>query len=113
MARKRQMKKKTSRKQRGGDWFSPSTWKSPFSSSTPAVGSTPAPGPLPGSAAADAVVEEGAAMATTAGKRLKPLLGGNPASPGDAQKALGTAKGDNMLGGRKRRGKATRRRRKY
>lgn len=105
MARKRQMKK-TARKQRGGDWLSPSTWKlNPFSS-TPTPEPPLAPTPLPSSTTAESVVAPVTDMATTAGKRVKKLIGGDPTSPKDAQKLLGTApEGPKpaMLGGRRRR----------
>ena len=69
----------------------------PFASSTPAPTPAPAPAPIP------AVVAEPVEMAKTAGKRIKKHTGFNPSSPGDARKLLKTAKGDMMLGGRRRR----------
>jgi hypothetical protein len=105
MARKRQMKK-TARKQRGGDWLSPSTWKlNPFSS-TPTTEPPLDPTPLPGSTTAETVVAPVTDAVKTAGKRLKKHFGGDPTSPTDAKKVLGTApEGPNpaLLGGRRRR----------
>jgi hypothetical protein len=76
-----------------------------FSSATTAPPAL-APTPLPGSTTADAVVAPVTTMATTAGKRMKKYLGGDPTSPKDAEKVLGTAPEGSkpaMLGGRRRR----------
>ena len=109
------MKKTQKRKQRGGDWLP--NWLT-GKSSEPVVGSTPAPGSLSDSLPTTLVkqpVAEVTTMAKTAGKRMKPMLGGDPTSPKDAEKVLGTAPegAAPLLGGRRRRVKATRRRRKY
>jgi len=104
MARKRQMKK-TARNQRGGDWWDPRTWwKSPFSSATPPP--PLAPTSLPGSTTAQSLVAPVTTMATTAGKRVKELVGSDPTSPKDAEKLLGTAREGSsppLLGGRRHR----------
>lgn len=51
----------------------------------------------------DNVVKEGAQPLMTAGRRLKKHFGVDPTSQKDAEKLLKTAKGDHMLGKRKRR----------
>jgi hypothetical protein len=92
-------KRKTGK--RGGGWFGPDEkGPGPFASlpnlnpfaptATPAP--TPAPTPMP------PVVAEPVKMAQTAGKRVKKHIGFNPSSPKDARRLLKTAKGDNMLG---------------
>jgi hypothetical protein len=108
------MRKRTMKgRRRGGGWFGadgsgPGPFerlKSMFRSAPPAhppLDSTP----LPGSTTAESVVAPVTTMATTAGKRMKPLLGGDLTSPKDAEKLLGTApEGPSpaMLGGRRRR----------
>lgn len=109
--------KKTGRKlKKGGaaDW---SSWFNEKLGRT-SVSSAPAPGSLADSLPAPLVkepVSEATTMATTAGKRLKPLLGGDLTSPTDAAKVLGTAPEDKktgILGARRRRAKKTRRHRK-
>jgi hypothetical protein len=95
------MPKRSSRRRRGGGWFGADengpgplgslSKLNPFASSA-----TPAPPPAP--VAMPAVVKEPVDMAMTAGKRLKKHIGVNPMSPKDARKMLKTAKGDKMLG---------------
>ena len=100
-------------RRRGGGWFGEDAsgpgpfgnLKSMFSSATTAPPAL-APTPLPGSTTADAVVAPVTTMATTAGKRMRKYLGGDPTSPKDAEKILGTAhEGSSppLLGGRRRR----------
>jgi len=71
----------------------------PFLKSAPAPAPAPAPLPQP----LQAAVEESQAMAQTAGRRLKKYTGYDPASGKSMRKLFGTAKGDKMLGGRRRR----------
>lgn len=59
--------------------------------------SAPLPAPL------EAAVKESQEMAQTAGRRIKKHTGYNPASGKSMRKLFGTAKGDNMLGGKRRR----------
>ena len=60
-------------------------------------------------APAQRAVEAGHKIAQRAGRRLQKHLGGyNIASGGSMQKLFGTAKGDYMLGGKRRRGKTRR-----
>lgn len=97
-------------RRKGGGWFGEdASGPGPFgklkSMFTPAPPSL-APTPLPGSTTADSVVAPVTTMATTAGRRVKKLIGGDPTSPKDAEKLLGTApEGPSpaMLGGRRRR----------
>ena len=94
-----------------GEWLSE---KNPFKGSTPPAPSL-APTPLPGSTTADSVVTPVTDAVKTAGKRLKKHVGGDPTSPKDAEKVLGTApEGPKpaMLAGRRRTLKKTRKSRK-
>jgi len=59
-------------------------------------------------APAQQAVEETQVMAQTAGRRLQKYLGYNIASGKSMGKLLGTAKGDYMLGGKRRRRKTRR-----
>jgi hypothetical protein len=103
------------RRRRGGGYFgADESGPGPFgslpslSSLNPfASKSTPAPQPPPVSATPD-IVAAPTEMAQTAGRRLKKHIGVDLTSPKDARKLLKTAKGDRMLG-RKR--KTTKRRR--
>jgi hypothetical protein len=106
-------------RRKGGGWFGEDAsgpgpfgkLKNMFSSAPPSL----APTPLPGSTTAESVVAPVTTMATTAGKRMKKYLGGDPTSPKDAQKLLGTApEGPSpaMLGGRRRRRKTLKKSRK-
>lgn len=97
---------------KGGGWFGqdetgpgpvntirsnlPSWLGGPSPSTTPASPLTAAPEPV------KTAVTEGSQMAQTAGKRIKKHIGVNPSSSKDLRKVLKTAKGDNMLGRRKR-----------
>ena len=108
------MRKRTMKgRRRGGGWFGEDAsgpgpfgkLKSMFSSATPAPPEL-APTPLPGSTTADSVVAPVTTMATTAGKRMNRLLGGDTTSPNVDQKLLGTAREGSsppLLGGRRRR----------
>ncbi len=100
-------------RRKGGGWFGEDAsgpgpfgkLKSMFTSSPPAP-PTLAPTPLPGSTTADSVVTPVTDAVKTAGRRLKKHVGGDPTSPKDAEKVLGTApEGPNpaMLAGRRRR----------
>jgi hypothetical protein len=89
------------------------TWSEWVSENTPSVfKSKPAvPVESPLATAPEPVktsVTEGTQMAQTAGKRLKKHFRVNPASSKEMGRMLGTAKGDKMLGGKRRK---TRRRR--
>jgi hypothetical protein len=108
------------RRKRGGGWFGPDAPPDPnapppktlaqrlsdltpsFLKSAPPAPTTPLPAPV------QAAVEESQAMAQTAGRRIKKHTGYDPASGKSMRKLFGTAKGDRMLGGRRRK---TRRRR--
>jgi hypothetical protein len=73
----------------------------PFASKdkpAPVVDATPPALPVVNNAVADA-----AAPLQTAGKRLKKHIGVNPTSSKDVRRLLKTAKGDKMLGGKRRR----------
>jgi hypothetical protein len=110
MARRRRGKK-------GGGWFGPDappdlnaqpvrTWAQAFSDYTPSVFkskpvSPPLVSPLP--AGVQNAVQDSQQMVQTAGRRLKKHFGYDPASGKSMRKLLGTAKGDRMLGRRKRR----------
>jgi len=61
----------------------------------------PPPAQLP--APIQEAVKESQEMAQTAGRRIKKHTGYNPASGKSMRKLFGTAKGDNMLGGKRRR----------
>ena len=114
-------KKGSSRRRgrRGGGWLwadesgpGPLSALPPLSSLNPfASKSTPAPEPAPVPATpsvVDTAVKEATTPLQNAGKRLKKHIGVDLTSPKDARKLLKTAKGDRMLG-RKR--KTTKRRR--
>jgi hypothetical protein len=68
----------------------------------------PPPAPLPEPLAA--AVTESQGMAQTAGRRIQKHTGYNPASSKSMRKLFGTAKGDTMLGGKRRRRRTHRRR---
>lgn len=91
------------KKKRGGGIFGPDdpnarTWSQWASENTPSVfkgqPSTPTLVASP--------VSEVTTAAQTAGRRIKKHLGVNPMSSKDARKLLKTAKGDRMLGKRRR-----------
>ena len=97
------------RKSKGGGWFgADETGPGPVSSlksKLPSwLGGPTAPAPVlaPAPAIIQQPLDEGIEMAQTAGKRIKKHLGVNPASGKDTRRFLKTAKGDRMLGGRKR-----------
>ena len=104
---------KKSRGRKGGGWFGPDDPNAPppktlaqrLSEYTPSfLKSAPAPpatSPLP--APVQGAVQESQQMAMTAGRRLKKHFGYDPASGKSMRKLLRTAKGDRMLGRRKRR----------
>lgn len=114
--------KKTGRKHRGGaaDWSSWLAEKNPFKS-TPASSSPtlPAPGSLADTLPAPLVKEpvaEVTTMAKTAGRRVKKIIGGDPTSPTDAAKVLGTApedKDSGILGARRHRRKSAKKTRRH
>ena len=90
-----------SQKKRGGGWFGADE-KGPgplasLSKLNPFASATPAPAPPP-VALVDSAVKATTDAAQVAGKRVKKHLGVNPVSPKDARKLLKTAKGDKMLG---------------
>lgn len=101
------MARRRNKGRKGGGWFSsdesgPSLLqrtKNLFSSSPPPP--VPPPSPLP--APVRGAVQEGQQMAMTAGRRLKKHIGYDPASGKSMRKLFGTAKGDRMLGRRRRR----------
>jgi len=93
------------RKTKGGA----DSWSAWFQENNPlATKPTPAPvmsqaptSPLP--ASVEGAVKDSQQMAMTAGRRLKKHFGYDPASGKSMRKLLRTAKGDRMLGRRKRR----------
>ena len=93
------------KKKRGGGIFgsddpNTQTWSQWASKYTPSVfKKTEALSPPPLVAGP---VAEVTTAAQTAGRRIKKHLGVNPMSPKDARKLLKTAKGDRMLGGKRR-----------
>uniref|UniRef100_A0A6C0HGD4 Uncharacterized protein n=1 Tax=viral metagenome TaxID=1070528 RepID=A0A6C0HGD4_9ZZZZ len=100
------------RRKRGGGIFGPDdpnarTWSQAISDYTPSVfKSKPVSPPLVSQtlpASVQNAVGESQTMAMTAGRRLKKHFGYDPASGKSMRKLLGTAKGDRMLGRRKRR----------
>jgi hypothetical protein len=111
------------RGKKGGGWFGPDAPPDPnappaktlsqrLSDLTPsflksAPPPPPPPAPLPEPLAA--AVEESQTMAQTAGRRIKKHTGYNPASSKSMRKLFGTAKGDTMLGGKRRRRRTHRR----
>lgn len=105
-----------SRGRKGGGWFGPDAPPDPnappsktlaqrLSEFTPSfLKSAPAPPPtssLP--TPVQSAVEDGQQMAQTAGRRIKKHFGYDPASGKSMRKLFRTAKGDTMLGGRRRR----------
>jgi hypothetical protein len=83
--------------------YTPSVFKSKPVSPPPQPPSAPLPEPLA------AAVSDSQEMAQTAGRRIKKYTGYNPASSKSMRKLFGTAKGDNMLGGKRRRRRTHRR----
>lgn len=108
------------RKTKGGGWFTSdesgpgpvqsttnwfSSWGSPKPAPPPPPPTTPLPEPI------QDAVQESQKMAMTAGRRLKKHVGGYDIASGKSmRKLLGTAKGDTMLGGKRRRRRTHRRR---
>jgi hypothetical protein len=116
-----QHRRKT-RGKKGGGWFGPDAPPDPnapptktlaqrlseitpsFLKSAPAPAPPSDPAPLPElPEPLKAAVEEGHKMAQTAGRRIKKHTGYDPASGKSMRRLFGTAKGDKMLGGRRRR----------
>jgi hypothetical protein len=107
------------RGRKGGGWFGPDAPPDPnappaktlaqrLSEYTPSfLKSAPAPAPAPAPAELpeplQEAVQQSQAMAQTAGRRIKKHTGYDPASGKSMRKLFGTAKGDRMLGGRRRR----------
>jgi hypothetical protein len=112
-----------SRGRKGGGWFGPDAPPDPnapptktlaqrLSEFTPSfLNSDPAPPPtsqvLP--TPIQGAVQDGQQMAQNAGRRLKKYTGYDPASGKSMRKLFGTAKGDTMLGGKRRRRRTHRR----
>jgi len=95
------------KKKRGGGLFDsdPTDTRTLYQRLTGAP-KTPPPPPAPAAALPEPIqeaVKESQEMAQTAGRRIKKHTGYNPASGKSMRKLLGTAKGDNMLGGKRRR----------
>ena len=106
-----------SRGRKGGGWFGPDAPPDPnapppktlaqrLSEFTPSfLKSAPAPPPtsqvLP--TPVQGAVQDGQQMAQNAGRRLKKHFGYDPASGKSMRRLFRTAKGDRMLGGRRRR----------
>lgn len=103
------------KKKHGGGWFGPDappdpnarTWSQDISDYTPSVFKSKPASPPPVSQALPVplkeAVQDGQQMAMTAGRRLKKHIGYDIASGKSMRKLFGTAKGDKMLGGRRRR----------
>lgn len=100
------------RGKKGGGWFTSdesgpgplqSTAKWFTSWGSPAPVAAPLPEPL------KEAVKDTQQMAQTAGRRLKKHVGYDPASPKDMRRLFKTAKGDTMLGGKRRRHRTHRR----
>jgi hypothetical protein len=75
----------------------------------PVIPQTPPPPPDPLPEPLAAAVTESQGMAQTAGRRIQKYTGYNPASSKSMRKLFGTAKGDTMLGGKRRRRRTHRR----
>jgi hypothetical protein len=99
------------RRKRGGGIFGPDdpnarTWSQAISDYTPSIfKSKPVSPPLVSQtlpAPVQGAVQDGQQMVQTAGRRLKKHFGYDPASGKSMRKLFGTAKGDRMLGRRKR-----------
>ena len=113
------------RKTKGGGWFGPDAPPDPnappaktltqrLSDLTPSFLKSAPPPPPPTTPLPEPIqtaVEESQEMAKTAGRRLKKHVGGYDIASGKSMRKLfGTAKGDTMLGGKRRRRKTHRRR---
>jgi hypothetical protein len=86
------------RKHKGGaaDW---SSW---FAEKTSSLRSAVTGAPVPETPLIAEPVKEVTTMAQTAGRRIKKHVGVDPTSPKSARKLLKTAKGDRMLGRRRK-----------
>jgi len=83
-----------------GEWFQENNPLATKPSAAPVTSQAPPPQlPTP----VQKVLEDSQAMAQTAGRRIKKHTGYDPASGKSMRKLFGTAKGDKMLGGRRRR----------
>jgi len=107
---------KKSRGRKGGGWFGPDAPPDPNAPPPKTLSERlsglippflkPAPPPPPSAPLPQPIqeaVQDGQQMAMTAGRRLKKHFGYDPASGKSMRKLFGTAKGDRMLGRRKRR----------
>ena len=105
------MPRRRNKGRKGGGWFSSdengpgpvqstTNWFSSWGSPKPAP-PPPATSPLPGPV--QDAVQGGQRMAMTAGRRIKKHTGYDPASGKSMRRLFRTAKGDRMLGRRKRR----------
>ena len=91
------------RKSKGGGWFgADETGPGPIGSIKSKLPTWMGGPAAPAPAIIQQPIDEGVEMAQTAGKRIKKHLGVNPASGKDTRRFLKTAKGDRMLGGRRR-----------
>ena len=112
------MARRRNKGRKGGGWFGPDapvdpnappkkTWSETISDYTPSVfKSKPVSPPLVSQtlpAPVQGAVQGGQQMAMTAGRRLKKHFGYDIASGKSMRKLFGTAKGDRMLGRRRRR----------
>jgi len=102
------------RGKKGGGWFGadengPGPFGSLFGSTKPTPPPPPPPPPAPLPPPLAAAVSDSQQMAQTAGRRIQKHTGYNPASSKSMRKLFGTAKGDNMLGGKRRRRRTHRR----
>ena len=103
------------RKTKGGaaswsEWFQENNPLASKPAAAPVISQTPPPPPAPLPEPLAAAVTESQGMAQTAGRRIQKHTGYNPASSKSMRKLFGTAKGDTMLGGKRRRRRTHRRR---
>jgi hypothetical protein len=103
------MPRRNRRKTKGGGWFgADETGPGPVGSLKSKLPSwlggpsAPTSAPAPAPAIIQQPLDEGVEMAQTAGKRIKKHIGFNPTSSKDTRRLFKTAKGDRMLGGRRR-----------
>ncbi len=104
-------RRRKTRGKKGGGWFGPddpTDTRTLYQRLTGAP-KTPPPPPAPLPEPLAAAVSDSQEMAQTAGRRIKKHTGYNPASSKSMRKLFGTAKGDNMLGGKRRRRRTHRR----
>ena len=102
------------RKTKGGaaswsEWFQENNPLASKPAAAPVISQTPPPPPAPLPEPLAAAVTESQGMAQTAGRRIQKHTGYNPASSKSMRKLFGTAKGDTMLGGKRRRRRTHRR----